>query len=131
MSCSGLHCAGCGGGVGVPVAALVALEGAAWVAEHLVEVIAVAVTCGVLSLAAAIWLAGWIQRRDARRWQQIRPAREVPARATATVIPQAATGAQPAIEQHYHVHHHYAASPEPARVIRVLPGQAGSPITEE
>mgnify|MGYP001274493330 CR=1 FL=1 len=40
MACSGLHCAGCAGGITVPVVSLAAAFGLAWIAEHLIEVIA-------------------------------------------------------------------------------------------
>ncbi len=65
MSCSGLHCAGCGGGAGVPVVALLALEGAAWVAAHVIEVAAVSAACGALAVAAVAALMRWQDRRQA------------------------------------------------------------------
>jgi hypothetical protein len=69
MSCSGLHCAGCGGGAAVPVVALVAFLGIEWVVEHLVEAVAVSAACGVLSVAAVVFLMRWGERRDAVRRQ--------------------------------------------------------------
>jgi len=65
MSCSGLHCAGCGGGAGVPLVALLALEGFTWVAAHVIEVAAVSLACGVLSVAAVVALMRWQDRRQA------------------------------------------------------------------
>ena len=65
MSCSGIHCAGCGGGTAAPIAALAALEGFAWVAAHLIEVAAVSAACGVLSVAAVVALMRWQDRRQA------------------------------------------------------------------
>ena len=65
MSCSGLHCAGCGGGASVPVIALVALEGAAWVAAHVIEVAVVSAACGVLAVSAVVALMRWQDRRQA------------------------------------------------------------------
>jgi hypothetical protein len=64
MSCSGLHCAGCGGGAAVPVAALAALEGFTWVAAHVIEVAAVSLACGVLSVAAVVAVVRWQDRRQ-------------------------------------------------------------------
>jgi hypothetical protein len=65
MSCSGLHCAGCGGGVGVPLVALMTLEGAAWVAAHVIEVAVVSAACGVLAVAVVVRLMRWQDRRQA------------------------------------------------------------------
>jgi hypothetical protein len=65
MSCSGLHCAGCGGGAGVPVIALLALEGGAWVAAHVIEVAAVSAACAVLAVAVVVRLMRWQDRRQA------------------------------------------------------------------
>ena len=65
MSCSGIHCAGCGGGASLPVIALIALEGAAWVAAHVIEVAVVASACGALSVAAVAALMRWQDRRQA------------------------------------------------------------------
>lgn len=67
MSCSGLHCAGCAGGAAVPVVPLLGFCGAAWVAEHLIEV---AITCGVsgaLAVAAVVALMRLGNRRDDRQ----------------------------------------------------------------
>jgi len=65
MSCSGIHCAGCGAGAAVPPVALAGLLGLAWVAEHLVMVAAVSAACGVLSVAAVVALMRWQDRRQA------------------------------------------------------------------
>ena len=65
MSCSGLHCSGCAGGAGVPVAALAALEGFSWVAAHVIAVAAVSVTCAALAVAAVAALMRWQDRRQA------------------------------------------------------------------
>lgn len=114
MSCSGLHCAGCGAGAGVPAVALAGLLGFTWVAEHLIEVAVVSAACGVLSVAAVVALMRWQDRRQAALTARgpllvTRPA----------AAPQVTRGtAPPAVENHYHVHHHYAEAPEAARVIR-------------
>ena len=130
-ACSGLHCAGCGSGSAVPVAALAAIFGADWVLENLVAVLVVSAVCGLLALAGVVALMRWAERRDARPVQLWTDRRaQVPAAVTATVIPQAVTGARPAaIENHLHIHHHYA-GPEPARVRTAITGQAGDAITE-
>ena len=118
MSCPGLHCAGCGAGAGVPPLALAAVFGLAWVAEHLVEVIAVSAACGVLAVAAVVVLMRWAGRRDARRaaeWQ-FRYVREVPRSGTRVPI----SGTQrPALGfRDLHIHLDGAPSAEQAAVIR-------------
>lgn len=116
MSCPGLHCAGCGAGAGVPPAALAAAFGLAWVAEHLIEVAVVSAACGALAVAAVVALARWQERREAR----YAAARGIRSRADAIApaAPRAVAGARPAaIENHYHVHHHYADGREAARAI--------------
>src|SRR5690348_16421593 len=65
MSCSGIHCAGCGAGAAVPAVALAGLLGFTWVAEHLIEVAAVSAACGVLAVAAVVRLMRWQDRRQA------------------------------------------------------------------
>jgi len=67
MACSGLHCAGCGGGSAAPVLALTAFLGVDWVAEHLAEVAITSAACGALAVAAVIVLMRWANRRDARQ----------------------------------------------------------------
>jgi len=92
MSCPGLHCAGCAGGAAIPVWPLAAVYGLAWIAEHIVEVIAVSATCGVLTLAAVVALMRWADRRDARRaagWQ-FRYVREVSNVAVISLPPRGA-----------------------------------------
>lgn len=136
MSCSGLHCAGCGGGAGVPVVLLLALEGGAWVAAHLVEVAVTSAACGVLAVAAVIWLMRWADRRDARLaargplWAVRAGTAPLPQVITARPAPQVTHAPPPAIETHYHVHHHYAAAPEPARVITTASPATAGDITE-
>jgi hypothetical protein len=49
----------------VPVIALIALEGAAWVAAHVIEVAVVSAACGALSVAAVVALMRWQDRRQA------------------------------------------------------------------
>lgn len=105
MSCSGLHCAGCGGGAVSPVVVLAALEGFTWLAAHVVEVLAVSAACGVLAVAAVVTLMRMGDRRDARqaagpRLLTVR-AEAVPL-VTATATPQVSQGTTPAIEHHYH-----------------------------
>jgi hypothetical protein len=65
MSCSGIHCAGCGAGASVPPVALAGLLGLAWVAEHLIEAAAIAAACGGLAVAAVVQLMRWQDRRQA------------------------------------------------------------------
>ena len=65
MSCSGLHCAGCGAGAAAPPVALAGLLGLTWVAGHLIEVAAVSSACGVLSVAAVVALMRWQDRANA------------------------------------------------------------------
>lgn len=116
VSCSGLHCAGCGAGTAVPPAALAGLFGLAWVAGHLAEVIAVSAACGVLSVAAVMALVRWGDRRDARH-----AARGPLLITRAPAPPQVTHAPPPAIEQHIHLH--FADGRQAARVIRqVLPG---------
>jgi hypothetical protein len=67
MSCSGLHCAGCAGGVSVPPVAFAAAFGLAWVAENIIAVASVSVVSGALAVAAVRWLMAWSDRRDERR----------------------------------------------------------------
>ena len=134
MGCSGLHCAGCAGGVTVPVVPLAAVFGVAWIAGHMIEVIAVCGASGALAVLIVVALVRWGERQDARHAQlwAARKAALAPAPVTATMLPQAATGARPALEQHVHYHVHLgAAEREAARIIRTaLPGQAGAAITE-
>jgi len=106
----------------VPVVPLAAVFGLAWVAEHLVEVIAVSAACGILAVAVMVALMRWADRMDTRRAVTYAAMRRgVP---TATAKPQVTQGTvPPAIEYHVHHHHYHADSREPARVIpgKVLP----------
>lgn len=124
MSCSGLHCASCSGGAGVPVAALLCLEGAAWIAAHVVEVAAVAAACGMLAVAAVVALMRHQERREAVR-AAMGPL--MVTRVDAAPLPQVTRGTPPAIEQHVHheVHYHLGdrSSAELAALIRVVPEQ--------
>jgi hypothetical protein len=126
MSCSGIHCAGCGGGAAVPLAALLALEGFAWVAAHVIEVAAVSAVCGVMALAAMVALVRHGDRRDAR---QAARGTLLITRADAAPLPPARQRAElpPVINNYF-----YVADPAvAARVIRqAIPGQAGDAITE-
>ena len=68
MSCPGAgHCAGCGTGASVPVVALLALEGFAWVAGHIIEMAALSVACAALAVYAVVRLARAQERREAAR----------------------------------------------------------------
>jgi hypothetical protein len=107
MACSGLHCAGCAGGIAVPIVPLAEVYGLVWIAEHIVEVIAVSAGCGVLAVAAVVALMRWADRRDAARdaaWRQLH-ARQVPEIGNpVTVLPPPARrelGA-PAVHLHFH-----------------------------
>jgi hypothetical protein len=148
MSCPGLHCPGCSGGqslaiLGGTVALFVfAAETVAWVAERIFWIGGTLALCFVLAVAASMWLERWSATRAAR-WGA---ARGILSRAdvilpepraatlTATVIPQAAAGARPAIEHHHHgpVFNFYGpdAEAQAARVIRALPGDTGQILTE-
>ncbi len=134
MSCPGLHCAGCAGGAAIPVWPLAAVYGLAWIAEHIIEVIAVSAACGVLALAAVVALMRWADRRDARRaaqWQ-FRYVREVP-NVAVTNLPPGATNLtavcdteRPALGfRDLHIHIDGVPSAEQATVIRqALSGRA-------
>jgi hypothetical protein len=65
MTCSGLHCAGCGAGASVPPLALAGLLGFTWVAAHLVEVGIVSAACAALAVAVVVRLMRWQDRRQA------------------------------------------------------------------
>ncbi len=123
MSCSGLHCSGCATGAGVPAAALLALEGSAWVAAHVIEVAAVSAACAAL----AVWAVVALMRRQERR-EAARAARGplLVTRPGAVPLPPARQRAAlpPAVSNYF-----YVADPAvAARVIRTaIPGPA---ITE-
>ena len=90
----------------------------------------IAVIMGVLVTAAAVSLV--LLWRATRRREAAYEASPQHQRLIAqNARPQVSKGIQsPAIENHYHVHHHYAGAPEAARVIRAIPGAAGDAITE-
>jgi hypothetical protein len=126
MSCSGLHCAGCGAGAAVPPAALAGLLGLTWVAGHLIEVAAVSVACGVLSVAAVVWLMRWQDRRQAAF--AARGPLLITRPDAAPLPPARQRGELPPVVNNYF----YVADPAvAARVIRTaIPGTAGDVITE-
>jgi hypothetical protein len=118
VSCSGLHCAGCAGGMSVPIVPLLALYGATWVAEHLVEVVSISAICGALAVAAVVALIRWCDRREARRAAASRSLWTARAEA---VGPQAAAALprqqQPAIGD-VHIHFRGLPDAEQAHAIR-------------
>ena len=120
MSCSGLHCAGCGGGAVAPVLVLAALEGFTWVAAHVIEVAAVSGACGVAALAVMVALVRRGDRRDAR---QLAGGTLLITRPDAAPLPPARRRAElpPPVVNNYF----YVADPAvAARVIRqALPGR--------
>ena len=121
MSCSGLHCASCGGaGATVPVVALAALGGIGWAVTHLAEVIAMSAACAVLSVAAVVVLSVTTARREAAYGAVLAVRRETLA---ASAAPRAIRQpAAPAIE--YHVHHHYEGAGESASpAVHVIRGE--------
>lgn len=92
------------------VAAALIVGGASWVMRHMLWI---AIPAGILLAIAAGGLIWW--RRGAAKRQARYDAAYAAAFArhrartvTATVKPQVTQGTQPAIENHYHVHHHYA-----------------------
>lgn len=133
MICSGLHCAGCAGGMAVPVLPAIACLGAAWVAEHLVEVAIVSAACGTLAVAVVIALMRWCDRRE-RRHMAGRPllvTRPAPATLTATVIPQVSQPERPAIPQVVNFNFYGTGGTMAARVIRqAIPDRPGSSVTK-
>ena len=108
--------------------AFAGLFGLAWVAEHLIEVVAVSGACGVLAVAAVVWLARCQERREAAfaaaRGIRSRADGVLPVRGT----PQVTQGTKPlAVEQHVHYHVHLAAGQGQVTPVirgRVLPGDA-------
>jgi hypothetical protein len=129
MSCSGLHCAGCAGGSTAPVVALAAFCGLDWIVTHIVEVAVTSAACGVLAVAAVMWLMRCADRRDTRRAAE-RPfviARERPG-----VSPTAAPSVgRPAIAPAVVFNFYGADSGDmPARVIRTaIPGEPAEAAT--
>ena len=132
MSCSGLHCAGCGAGVSVPPVAFAAAFGLAWVAEHIIEVGAVSAVCGALAVSVVVWLLRLGERRDALQ----RDAASIwTVRADALPPPRAAAvgpAGQRAIGPAVINLNFYGEDGEDmaARVIRTIPRPAGDAITE-
>ena len=124
MSCSGIHCAGCGAGAAVPPVALAGLLGLTWVTEHLVMVAVVSAACGVLSVAAVVALMRWQDRRQAA-FAACGPL--LITRADAAPLPSAARRELPPVVNNYF---YVADAAMGARVIRAIPGQAGDAITE-
>jgi hypothetical protein len=106
--------------------ALAGLLGFTWVAGHLIEVAAASAACGVLSVAAVVWLMRWQDRRQAAF------AARGPlliTRPDAAPLPPARQRAElPPVVNNYF----YVADPAmAARVIRTaIPGTAGDAITE-
>jgi hypothetical protein len=127
MACSGLHCAGCGGGAAVPAVLMFAAAGGAWVAEHLIEVAAVSVACAGLAFAAVAALARWSDRRAARSWAQR------PAQLRAEPVRQVPAAGRPAIGPVYHFNFYGAAGDTHAAVIRkaLTEGDHHGPVQAE
>jgi hypothetical protein len=122
-SCSGLHCAGCAGGVSVPPVAFAAAFGFAWVAENIIAVAAVSAACAVLAVAAVVAL----MRRQARREAIHAATPLLTARTVHSVPPAGRHAIAPTyILNFYGPDSEHAA----ARVIQAIPGQAGDTITE-
>lgn len=120
-----VQCAAGGGGVLVIFAAVAAIEGLQWLLARIWWITGTA----VVIIAAGVALVVLIRRAEERsaervaiwraeRWPEV-------GTADAAQIPRAE---RRAVENHYHVHHHYA-GPEPARAT-AIPGQAGDAITE-
>lgn len=133
---SGAHTHHGAGAEALGPAALIVV--AAVVVWYILSVIIwIAVALGVLLLLAVVALAWWLRGKPVRQaaWDARYAAafgaernRAAVPKVTATVIPQAVAGARPAIENHYHVHHHYADGDGPTRV-PAISGQAGDAIT--
>ena len=110
---------------------LAAFCGLAWVAQHLIEVAAVSATCGILAVAASIWLFRWADRRDAQRAQlwTVRADAVTPPRMAAAVPP---AGSRPAIAPAIVLNFYGVDSGDmAARVIRTaIPGTSVDANTE-
>jgi hypothetical protein len=133
MSCPGLHCACCAGGITVPVVPIAAALGPAGIAEHLVEVVIVCGVSGALAVAASILLLRRAGRRDDRQlaaWRAAYVARSAPE--IRHVVADSVTSAEhPAIAAPQVVINIFGMpSAEQAAIIcRAFPGQAGDAIT--
>ena len=125
MSCPGVHCAGCLGGAAVPVVPLLGFCGAAWVAEHVIEVAIVCGVSGALAVAAVVALMRWANRRDERQRgaASIWTVREVPP-ITHARAESVTSAARPALEAPaVHLHFHGMPDTEHAAVIRQALGR--------
>lgn len=100
------------------------------VAEFILSIIVwLAIAAGVVLVAAVAGFVWWRRGEPERKarydaiYAAAFEARRRRGAITADAIPQVSQGTAPAIENHYHVHHHYAAGSEPARAIpgKVLP----------
>ena len=124
-----VQCAAGGGGILVFImAAVAAIEGAEWVLARIFWILGTGLLCAVLAALAVARLMRWAQRRDARPaalWTVREAPRPVQLRVEPVLEPPRAE--RPAAIE-YHVHHHYADGPEPARVA-TIPGTAGDAIT--
>ena len=124
----GAHTHGHGGGLDPSIAAPIAIAVVVVIiVEWILSIIVwLAVAAGVVLVLVAAGLIWWLRgapKRKAEYAALYAAAFEARRTVTATAAPQVSAGTTPAIENHFHVHHHYAASPEPARVIpgKVLP----------
>ena len=121
MACSGLHCAGCAGGMAVPLVPLAAAYGLAWIAENIIMVASVSAACGALAVAAVVALMRQADRRDARR---AAAGPLMVTRAAPAVFPPA--GARAEIGPVYHFNFFTPAGDAQAAVIRqAITGTAG------
>ena len=125
MSCPGVHCAECIGGAALPVVPLLGFCGAAWVAEHIIEV---AITCGVsgaLAVAAVVALMRLGNRRDDRQRAaaSIWTVREVPRIRSAAADLAASDGRRELEAPAVHLHFHGEPAAEQATVIRQALGR--------
>ena len=123
--CCVMPAAGGGSVFLVIMAAVAAVEGMEWALARIWWILGTAAVIAALAVAAMVPLMRWARRRDAQPVALWRG--EAPARLRAEPVTELPRTDRPAIEQHFHVHHHYA-GPEPARVT-VIPGTAGD-ITE-
>ena len=122
MICCVMPAAG-GGIVGAIVVAIAAIYGIEWVAARIFWIPGSAAV-----IAAMVLLMRWARRRDALRLPLWR-VREVPAQLYAEPVTELPRAERQVIENHWHVHHHYAGGPEPAHVT-AIPGTAGDDTTE-